>query len=451
MTHRVRALAASKALLLVLTISLVLTIPAAALAADAWVPLFDGTSTAGWIQRGGKATYTVEDGALVGRTVPGEKNSFLCPPKEYADFVLEFEVWVDPKLNSGVQIRSESSPAYRDGVVHGYQVEIDPSERAWSGGIYDEQRRGWLANPKDDPAARKAFKVGEWNRYRVEANGDRLRTWINDVPVADLTDGMTRSGFIGFQVHQAKEGGLAVKWRKIRIQELPRAATGLTPNTLTDTERAEGWRLLWDGHTTWGWRSAKGKEFPKEGWEIQDGVLSVAETGGSESQAGGDIVTEESYAAFELTVDFRLTPGANSGIKYYVDTELNKGEGSAIGLEYQLLDDARHPDAKMGKDGNRTLASLYDLIPAAAGKKAKPIGEWNEARVVSDGRHVEHWLNGAKVLEYERGSLEFRRLVSLSKYKVWPAFGERPSGPILLQDHGNRVSFRNVKIRRLGP
>ena len=227
------------------------------------------------------------------------------------------------------------------------------------------------------------------------------------------------------------------------------AADSAAPNTLTAAERQQGWKLLWDGQTTKGWRSAKGPEFPKGGWEIQDGVLSVVETGGAESRAGGDIVTEASYAAFELKVDFRLTPGANSGIKYYVDTELNKGEGSAIGLEYQLLDDARHPDAKMGRDGNRTLASLYDLIPAAASKPAKAIGEWNEARVVSNGRHVEHWLNGVKVLEYERGSEAFRRLAAASKYKVWPSFGERPSGPILLQDHGNRVSFRNVKLREL--
>jgi len=341
----------------VLAASLLL-LPAAAPAADDWVALFDGKSTAGWIQRGGKADFSVEDGALVGRTALGEKNSFLCPPKEYADFVLEFEVWVDPKLNSGVQVRSESRPEYRSGAVHGYQIEIDPSERAWSGGIYDEQRRGWLVSPKDDPAARKAFKVGEWNRYRVEANGDRLRTWINDVAVSDLTDGLTRSGFIGFQVHQAEADGLVVKWRSIRIRELPRAATGLSPNTLTDAERAEGWRLLWDGNTTWGWRSARGKEFPKGGWEIKDGVLSVVETGGAESRAGGDIVTVASYAAFDLKLEFRLTPGANSGVKYYVDTELNKGEGSAIGLEFQLLDDARHPDAKLGRDGNRTLASL---------------------------------------------------------------------------------------------
>jgi hypothetical protein len=441
----------SKSLVASLVLVAALLPPCLAGAEEGFVALFDGQATAGWVQRGGKAVYTVEDGALVGRTVLGTPNSFLCPPKEYADFVLEFEVWVDPKLNSGVQVRSESKLDYRKGVVHGYQIEIDPSERAWSGGIYDEQRRGWLANPKDDPAARKAFRVGEWNRYRVEANGDRLRTWVNDVPVSDLTDGMTRSGFVGFQVHQAKEAGLAVKWRSIRIKELPRAATGLSPNTLTDAERAEGWQLLWDGHTTWGWRSAKGRDFPKEGWEIQDGVLSVMETGGRESRAGGDIVTEQAWAAFDLKVDFRLTPGANSGIKYYVDTELNKGEGSAIGLEYQLLDDAVHPDAKMGRDGNRTLASLYDLIPAAAGKKAKPIGEWNEARIVSTGRHVEHWLNGVKGLEYERRSEEFRKLVAISKYRVWPAFGERPSGNILLQDHGNRVSFRNVKIRAFKP
>jgi hypothetical protein len=223
------------------------------------------------------------------------------------------------------------------------------------------------------------------------------------------------------------------------------------PNTLSDAERAEGWQLLWDGQSGRGWRSAKGAEFPKQGWEIRDGVLSVLETGGAESRAGGDIVTEAAYAAFDLRVDFRLTPGANSGIKYYVDTDLNKAEGSAIGLEYQLLDDATHPDARAGRDHNRTLASLYDLIPAAPGKRTRPIGEWNEARILSTGRHVEHWLNGAKVLEYERGSEEFRRLVAESKYKVWPGFGEKPSGNILLQDHGNRVSFRNIEIRVLKP
>lgn len=235
------------------------------------------------------------------------------------------------------------------------------------------------------------------------------------------------------------------------LAALASAGPGEPPNTLSAKERAEGFRLLWDGSSTRGWRAAKGRDFPASGWEIKDGGLSVVESGGAESRAGGDIVTEASFAAFDLRLEFRLTPGANSGVKYYVDTELNKAEGSAIGLEFQLLDDVRHPDAKQGRDGNRTLASLYDLIPAAATKPTKPIGEWNEARVVSDGRHVEHWLNGTKVLEYERGSDAFRTLVAGSKYKVWPAFGERPSGPILLQDHGNRVSFRNLRIRELEP
>jgi hypothetical protein len=225
------------------------------------------------------------------------------------------------------------------------------------------------------------------------------------------------------------------------------AAAEPPPNTLTPDEKAAGWRLLWDGRTTEGWRGATLSGFPPSGWEIADGVLSVLESGGEESRAGGDIITVDTYSDFELEVQFRMTPGANSGIKYFVQPELNKGEGSAIGLEYQILDDAKHPDAKEGRNGDRTLASLYDLIPAAADKPVRPIGEWNEARIVSRGRHVEHWLNGAKVLEYERGGPEFRRLVVLSKYKIWKNFGEWARGHILLQDHGNRVSFRNIKIR----
>lgn len=229
------------------------------------------------------------------------------------------------------------------------------------------------------------------------------------------------------------------------------AAEAAAPNTLSAAEKAEGWTLLWDGQTTSGWRGARSETFPAEGWEISSGVLSVLETGGGESRAGGDVITVEEFGSFDLRLEFRLTPGANSGIKYYVDPDLNRSEGSAIGLEYQLLDDAGHPDAKMGSDGNRTLASLYDLIPASPDKPARPIGEWNEARIRSRGSHVEHWLNGVKVLEYERGSDDFRRRVAESKYKIWKNFGEREKGPILLQDHGNRVGFRSIRIRRLGP
>jgi len=225
-------------------------------------------------------------------------------------------------------------------------------------------------------------------------------------------------------------------------------------NTLTDRERADGWRLLWDGRTTSGWRGAKLDTFPAKGWEIRDGALTVLATEGKESAAGGDIVTKERFREFELVLDFKITEGANSGIKYYCQPNLDPitgtgakaATGSAIGLEFQILDDARHPDAKMGRDGNRTVASLYDLIPAA-GKRVNAVGAWNTARVVSRGRHVEHWLNGVRVLSYQRSSPAFRALVAQSKYRDIPGFGEWEDGHILLQDHGNEVSFRNVKIR----
>ena len=206
--------------------------------------------------------------------------------------------------------------------------------------------------------------------------------------------------------------------------------------------------MLWDGKTSKGWRGAKLDEFPDKGWEINDGVLTVLSSGGEESAAGGDIVTTDLYGDFELKVDFRLTEGANSGIKYYVDTDLNKGPGSSIGLEYQILDDARHPDAKLGShEGSRTVASLYDLMQADVNKPINPIGEWNTAHIISIDNHVEHWLNGTKVLEYERGSDDFKKLVSESKYAKWPKFGEADRGQILLQDHGDRVSFKNIKIK----
>ena len=224
----------------------------------------------------------------------------------------------------------------------------------------------------------------------------------------------------------------------------------VTKNQLTIDEEKNGWQLLWDGETTVGWRGARLDDFPDKGWEIKDGVLTVLSSGGEESAAGGDIVTTELYGDFELKVDFKLTEGANSGIKYYVDTDLNKGPGSSIGLEYQILDDERHPDAKLGNhEGSRTVASLYDLIQADINKPINPIGEWNTAHIISKNNHVEHWLNGTKVLEYERKSDAYRKLVSESKYEKWPNFGEADKGHILLQDHGDRVNFKNIKIKPL--
>jgi Domain of Unknown Function (DUF1080). len=217
-------------------------------------------------------------------------------------------------------------------------------------------------------------------------------------------------------------------------------------NTLTPAEIKEGWKLLFNGNNLDGWRGAYLDSLPGKGWEIKDGILMVQESGGGEASFGGDLVTIDEFTNFDLKVEFKLTPGANSGIKYFVIEQLPKTPGSAKGLEYQLLDDAKHPDAKLGINGNRKLASLYDLFPAVV-KNVKPIGQWNLARIFVNGKHVEHWLNGIKVLEYERGGKEFLLHKAESKFKDIERFGEYPKGRILLQDHGNQVFFRNIKIR----
>src|SRR5690606_30352835 len=274
-----------------------------------------------------------------------------------------------------------------------------------------------------------------------------------------LIDDMTREGFIALQVHSIgneEVPGKQIMWKNIRIQtdslekysKLMDLQPGNIMNCLTSIEKENGWKLLWDGETTQGWKGARLDSFPQQGWIIEDGVLTVLASGGEESAAGGDIVTGQLYRDFELKVDFKITEGANSGIKYYVDTAINKGPRSSIGLEYQILDDEKHPDAKLGNhEGSRTVASLYDLIQADPDKPVNPVGEWNTAHIISKDNHVEHWLNGVKVLEYERGSENFRKLVSESKYDQWQNFGELEEGRILLQDHGDRVSFRNIKIK----
>ena len=449
-----------------------------AFAADGWTDLFNGKNLDGWVKRGGNASYKVEGDSIVGTSTLNTPNTFLCTPRDYGDFIFEYEFKIDPKLNSGVQIRSQSFPAPVEiesggkkikvpaNRVHGYQVEIDPDpvkKRWWTAGLYEEAARGWLypgilgGNAKDfTEQGGRIFKHNDWNQVRVEAIGDSIKTTLNGTPCAAIKDVRVPAGFIGLQVHgigkDKDKDGTQVRWRKLRIQEVKGAAPASTSgiktehNTLSAAEKAAGWRLLWDGKTTDGWRGARSENFPKNGWSIKDGELIVHETGGKESAAGGDIITREKFSSFELKVDFKITPGANSGIKLFVDPTLNKGEGSSIGPEFQILDDKLHPDAKLGRNGNRTIGSLYDMIPAPADKKVNPPGEWNQAHIISKGKHVEFRLNGVKTVEFERGSKEWRDLVAISKYKVWPNFGELAEGHILLQDHGDKVFYRNIMI-----
>lgn len=190
---------------------------------DGWITLSDDPSLHAWVQRGGRADYRFENGVIVGSSRPHQPNSFLCTKEDFGDFELEFDFKVDHELNSGVQFRSLSLPEYQEGRVHGYQYEIDPSDRAYSGGIYDEGRRGtWVANLADNPPARAAFKQNDWNHARVLAVGDHLQTWINDVPAVDVHDNVTASGFIGLQVHNVGDrlDPLEVRWKNIRVRPI---------------------------------------------------------------------------------------------------------------------------------------------------------------------------------------------------------------------------------------
>lgn len=431
---------------------------------EKWEPLFNGKNLKGWKKLNGKAEYKVTDGAIVGISRMGTPNTFLTTQKEYGDFILEFEFKIDDGLNSGVQFRSQSIKDYQNGRVHGYQFEIDPSARAWTGGVYDEARRGWLFPMTKNIPAKKAFRNNQWNKARIEAIGNSIRTWVNGIECTNLWDDMTPKGFIALQVHSIgnkSEEGKTVSWKDIRIcttdvekYKTPAnknvAEVNAIINTISPLEAKEGWKLLWDGKTTEGWRGAKLSTFPNKGWSIKDGILKVHKSGGGESANGGDIVTTRKYKNFMLKVDFKITKGANSGIKYFVDSDLNKGEGSAIGCEFQILDDDNHPDAKLGVKGNRTLGSLYDLIPSdKTGDFNFDKNGFNTALVIVNGNHVEHWLNGVKVVEYERNNQMFNALVAYSKYKNWPNFGNLIEGNILLQDHGDEVFFKNVKIKEL--
>jgi hypothetical protein len=424
---------------------------------DGWISLFNGKDLTGWHQLNGQAKYHVEKGEIVGTTVSNTPNSFLATDKDYGDFILELDLLVTDNMNSGIQFRSISKPDIKDGRVHGYQCEVDPSARAWSGGIYDEARRGWLYTNELNPVAKSAFKMGEWNRYRIECVGSSIRTWLNGIPVAYVFDDMTPSGLIALQVHSIGkdvEPGKQIRWKNIRIKTTNLKATetpdvlvvNLLPNYLSEAEKQQGWKMLFDGKTTNGWKAASQEKFPSEGWKVEDGTLMAVASTKEKPVKGTDIVTVEKFSAFEFQFEFNFAEGANSGVKYFTGNG-----GPSIGLEYQVLDDKKHPDAKMGVVGNRTMASLYDLIPADKQDRfTKPAGEWNIGRIVvyPDNR-IEHWLNGVKVVEYVRGSNIYKALVARSKYAEFENFGMIKEAPIMLQYHNDQVKFRSMKIRKL--
>jgi len=439
-----------------------------AVAQTGWKSLFNGEDMSGWEIKNGTAKYHIADNAIVGTSRTGTPNTFLCTKEIYSDFILELEVMVTPGLNSGIQFRSNSLKAYRNGRVHGYQSELDTSRRAWSAGIYDEGRRGWLYPLTINTKGGAAFNNGGWNKERIEAIGNSIKTFMNGVQCANLVDDMTDKGFIALQVHSIRDKaqeGKTIQWKNIKIvtENLEQYRTKNQPharqisylnNTLTQEEKRKGWRLLWDGKTTDGWKGSKSDYFPKNGIEIVDGTIHFLKHNKTKDyKRSGDIVTKEKFDNFELEVDFMFKKGGNSGIKYFVDA-LSEGDGRSIGFEFQVLD-KNHADFDKGVDGNRTLGSLYDLIaaenlsePSREDIRANGPDRWNRARIIVSEGNVQHWINHIKVVEYDRFSQSMKNLIKKSKYAKHKGFGVSSSGRILLQDHSpGDVKFKNIKIR----
>ncbi len=343
-------------------------------------PIFNGHSLAGWVQRGGQADYRVEDGCIVGTTVVGTPNSFLCTEKDYGDFVLELEVKSDPRLNSGIQFRSQHFPrptTFQHGTktlnipggrVHGYQAEVDSNpNRRWSGGIYDEGRRAWLQNLTDQPAAQAAFKFGDWNQYRIACEGGSLRTWVNGVSTADYLDATTLSGFIGLQVHSSKQADMQVRFRNIKVEDLGRSE----------------WKPLWDGKTLNGWRV-----IGQGNWKIADGMIHATQS--KEEKEFGHLVTDRIYSDFVVRLKYKAIKG-NSGLYFRVE---EKGFSGVSGFQAEI-------------DAEKDAGGLYETNGRAWVSQPKPEDvqkwfrpqEWNVMTVFAQGRRIAVDVNGYRTAE----------------------------------------------------
>ncbi|WP_406700519.1 DUF1080 domain-containing protein [Singulisphaera sp. Ch08] len=422
---------------------------------EKWVDLFNGKSLAGWVQQGGKANYQVDNGEIVGTTVPKTGNSFLCTTSYHANFILELEFKVQDGLNSGIQIRSHCNDVNQElkvgdkvlkipaGRVHGYQVEIDPEPRAWTGGIYDEARRGWLNNLEQNEPARKAFKHNEWNTFRIEAKGDSIKTWLNGVPAADLTDSMTPTGFIALQVHGVgdKTETMEVRWRNIRIQDLPATEAPSSPPKAFLDGTGPGW-------TTLGEADFAHVNCDPDTWTWKDGGVFCT------GKPIGVTRSVKEYRNFELVASWKHhRSGGNSGIFVWAPKAALEGiKPNTLpsgGIEVQMLDHGYFDLYKKqtGKDGT-FFSTNGDIFQVGTSKLtpfpplspngsrsfprknlSKGFGEWNHYYVRAINGEVRLWVNGEEV---SGGT------------------GAVPAeGHLCLESEGSPVEFKDIKIREL--
>lgn len=421
---------------------------------EEWEVLFDGKDTSSF--RGYQMDtfpgdgWTVKDGTL--RTIAEGKVVDIITKKEYRNFELSFQWKVTPGANSGVMYRVDESKDRPWHTGPEYQI-LDDSKHAdgkspltSAGSLYA------LISAQN----KKLEPVGDYNHSRIILAGNSLEHWLNGVKVVACNldsygvntliskskfsphkEFMKKStGHIVFQHHHDE-----VWFKNIKVRELPEPVTlpkAKKVNALSKSQRNDGWRNLFNGKHTQQWRGFKKESFPDKGWVIENDCIKHISKGG-----GGDIITKQKYGQFDFQWEWKVAPGANSGVKYFIMEE----RGGAIGHEYQVIDDSKHPDALRGPKWQ--TAAFYDVFPAS-NRVLQPVGSFNQSRVLIQDQNAEHWLNGIMVLSYTLGSEKVLEAVAKSKFKRVDRFGYRHQGHILLQDHSDEVHYRNLKIKRLG-